>query len=471
MGGRFGVGASLALAIAGMLAAGLVPSASLAAGGGGDFIIRCFYNGHAVTQDPIEAPGSSNTDHLHIFFGNLASGGAAGDGTAFPHIHSGDSSTSSDTMENNGLTPAANCQDSKDTAGYWMPEPFRVSSSGSPSVLGDLGSGCTTSCDPSTDVYQRDYYDPHGATANQEIPDGTIMIAGYPAGCTPYNGITPSGCQAGVSYPVDVSVTGVPTIVEYDCGGDQNHNLATPDSSWPYNCKNYTDADDSFFDGPVAIVYFPDCWNGNADWAPPNDPNGPKVPGYVAPWIPDPSAPVNADGTRANDFTSPNSSGNCPSSYPTPVVQLSERVHLVNAVSAGWGEPSTCTGISGIGWNTTANGENSTVEGAGDTDGDADATVLVNPGPPALYGFHKCVAASSPSPNPNSGSTLSSTACIWVTRTATSRSARPPAAVARGGRATWGPTGTGLRPCTPTTGKPGRRDPAATPPMPVASKT
>jgi hypothetical protein len=95
----------------------------------------------------------------------------------------------------------------------------------------------------------------------------------------------------------------------------------------------------------------------------------------------------------------PNSSGNCPSGYSTPVVQLSERIHLVNAVSAGWGEPSTCTGIDSIGWNTTANAETST--NSADTqpggDGDSDARVQVNSNP-TLYGFHKCVAAASPSP-------------------------------------------------------------------------
>jgi hypothetical protein len=120
---RFGARPFLALAIVAVLAGGLMPRANGAGGGhpptttttttapAVDFIIRCFYNGNAVTEDPIEDPGSAHTDHLHIFFGNMVSGGTAGDGTTFPDIHSGDYSTASDTMESNGLSPATNCQD------------------------------------------------------------------------------------------------------------------------------------------------------------------------------------------------------------------------------------------------------------------------------------------------------------------------------------------------------------------------
>ena len=31
---------------------------------GGDFIVRCFYNGNTAPMDPILDPGSTTTDHL-----------------------------------------------------------------------------------------------------------------------------------------------------------------------------------------------------------------------------------------------------------------------------------------------------------------------------------------------------------------------------------------------------------------------
>jgi len=64
-------------------------STALVADSHGDFIIRCFYNGSATTEDPIEEPGSFNTDHMHAFFGNLASGSAAKNGggsVPFPNM-------------------------------------------------------------------------------------------------------------------------------------------------------------------------------------------------------------------------------------------------------------------------------------------------------------------------------------------------------------------------------------------------
>jgi hypothetical protein len=413
---RFGARPFLALAIVAVLAGGLMPRANGAGGGhpptttttttapAVDFIIRCFYNGNAVTEDPIEDPGSAHTDHLHIFFGNMVSGGTAGDGTTFPDIHSGDYSTASDTMESNGLSPATNCQDTKDTAGYWVPEPYLVTSSGSPSVIPTLGSGCSTNCTAggqNPDFYQRDYYIPHGSAANEEIPDGTIMIAGYPFGCANVNNYLPTGCSStgSPSYPVDVS--GVPHIVEYDCGAAPGQ--FTPISAWPYNCAKYTDADDPF-DGVVAMVNFPDCWNGQASFPAPNSPsiNGlPEhmVPGYIAPWIPTPPTwkqKYPNMSTPANDFDYPPAGGTgCTSSnFPDPVVQLSERTHLL-VNGADWGAPSTCDSDTGTNWNSLSNPENSPTPNPNDTDGDNDATVEVSTNPVA-YGFQKCVAASVP---------------------------------------------------------------------------
>src|SRR5205823_4979252 len=120
-----------ALGLAAWLAgAGSVFPSAQAATGGGDFIVRCFYNGNVKPMDPILNPGSSNTPHLHIFFGNLIQGTSS-----FPSIRAGEQGGAG-TMENNGLSPQTNCQDSKDTAGYWTPEPFIA---GSPQLP---GGGC-----------------------------------------------------------------------------------------------------------------------------------------------------------------------------------------------------------------------------------------------------------------------------------------------------------------------------------------
>jgi uncharacterized protein DUF1996 len=323
---------------------------------GGDFIVRCFFNGHTAAMDPIIDPGSSTTGHLHIFFGNLIQGTAS-----FPTIRSGDGGASG-TMENNGLTPQTNCQDSKDTAGYWVPEPYLAGSPWLP------GSGCTTTCNPATDLHLRVYYLPPAAT-QQEIPDGSVMVAGYPDGCHQATGLpVPAGCGGGTSYPVDLN------IIAYTCGADNKVGVSTPASSWPYNCNLYKDSDDGFDDGIVAITRFPECWNGHKDWPAPNNPSGAKVPGYVAPWIPDANAPTDSAGNRLNDF-SYLVNGSCPGTFPIVVAHLEERMHLLTA-GAGFGEPSTCS-QDGNNWNSTA--DNSEW-----TDGDG-----VTP--------HTCSPASAPS--------------------------------------------------------------------------
>jgi len=78
---------------------------ALVADSHGDFIIRCFYNASVTTEDPIEEPGSFNTDHMHAFFGNLASGSAAKNGggsVPFPNMLSGDDG-SAGSMEKTAL--------------------------------------------------------------------------------------------------------------------------------------------------------------------------------------------------------------------------------------------------------------------------------------------------------------------------------------------------------------------------------
>lgn len=142
-------------------------------------------------------------------------------------------------------------------------------------------------------------------------------------------------------------------IVRYICGASQGSAIATPASAWPYNCATYRDPDDSFDDGIQAIVSFPDCWNGRSDWPAPNEPSQ-KVPGYVAPWIPDPNAPTSSN-VRLNDFAYPqNGVGQSPCN--TPVLQLGQRTHLLKLGNAGngFGEPSSCIGDGGHSWNDPA---------------------------------------------------------------------------------------------------------------------
>ena len=154
-----------------------------AASSGGDFIVICTYNGNTAHEDPVDMPGEFNTAHLHDFFGNLAAGGATAGGTQFPSMVSGDDS-SGNSMENNGYsTPShgTNCQDSQDTAGYWVPTPFAGTNEQHPN------GSCTTNCPSGTTdkyLYMRVYYLYSGSGTQKEIPDGTTMITGFPSGCT-----------------------------------------------------------------------------------------------------------------------------------------------------------------------------------------------------------------------------------------------------------------------------------------------
>jgi len=94
-------------------------------------------------MDPIIDPGSTTTDHQHVFFGNMIQGTAS-----FPAIKSGDSGGTG-TREHNGLLTPTNCQDTSDTAGYWQPEPYL---NGSPWLPGGAG-GCSTNCSASKNRY------------------------------------------------------------------------------------------------------------------------------------------------------------------------------------------------------------------------------------------------------------------------------------------------------------------------------
>jgi hypothetical protein len=366
--------------------------------GSGDFIVRCFFNNNIAPQNPIDNPGSSADDNLYDFFGNMAGGTAT-----FPGIQSGDYNVTGATMEQNGLSPATNCQDTKDTAGYWNPSPYMVDTAKTATPWQNTN-GCptaTTSCKatgPNENFHMRVYYIPHNNT-DQQIPDGTIMIAGFPNGCqTVVPGFSPPGCSG--NYPVD------PDIITYACGANTGTNFGTPLSAWPYDCTNYVnpnttqDPDDAYSDGQVAMVRFPYCWDGSltGNFPAPNTQsvNGlpaQTVPGYVAPWI-DYSTWKNYKkliARPANDFAYPVPGTNCANSMNKPynqtVVQLEERIHLLT-YGAGWGDPSSCTGDDGLNWNSPRNAESSNNSGdvnnpkitgqVGDGDGDANVKIGTN---------------------------------------------------------------------------------------------
>src|SRR5215831_16649343 len=116
---RFGSKLTLVLGMTATLLLPLIGQGSASSADlNGDIIIRCFYNGNHTTEDSIARPSfgsqnSFNTDHLHAFFGNLAAGGVAMNGTTqvpFPGIKAGENGGGG-TMEHNGLSPATNCQD------------------------------------------------------------------------------------------------------------------------------------------------------------------------------------------------------------------------------------------------------------------------------------------------------------------------------------------------------------------------
>jgi hypothetical protein len=386
--------------------------------GANDFIVRCFFNTHIAHQDPIEAPGDPHADHLHDFFGNLAGGTTAGDGTTtFPNIQSGDYTVSAATMEQNQLSPQTNCQDTKDTAGYWIPAPYMVDSSagGNPKPWQDKN-GCMMGCSDTgsgENFHMRVYYIPNGNQIPTEIPDGTIMVAGFPTGCATVSGLqAPDGCSGGTNYPVDTN------IITYACGANTGSGFGTPLSAWPYDCTKFVnpnkimDPDDIYSDGAVAMVRFPYCWDGQAHFPAPNSsPSAPvMVPGYVAPWIQYPYQHYGLSKRPVNDFVYPGSNGNCDpnGNYPHQVVQLEERIHLLS-YGAGWGDPSSCVGDSGLDWNSSANAESSNNAGdtkpGGDGDGDADAKIG-----PSLWVPYQC-PTNVTAPDPSPGATMLSFAC------------------------------------------------------------
>jgi hypothetical protein len=395
-----------------------------AGGNANDFIVRCFFNKNIAPQNPIDNPVSLHDDNLYDFFGNMAGGT-----TTFPGIQSGDYNVTGATMEQNQLSPQTNCQDTKDTAAYWNPSPYMVDSSqtGNPTPWQSTNGCSNSNSDPchatgaNENFHMRVYYIPHNAS-DQQIPDGTIMITGFPNGCvTVRTGFPPPDCS-GTSYPVD------PDIITYACGADSGNNFGTPLSAWPYDCTKFVnpnltqDPDDSYSDGQVAMVRFPYCWDGSltGHFPAPNSPADTKgmpthmVPGYVAPWIVYNvwNTKYNMGKRPVNDFAYPMPGTNCSNSVNAPyndtVVQLEERIHLLS-YGAGWGDPSSCIGDTGLDWNSSRNAESS--NNSGDTkpggDGDGDANVKIGT---SLWVPYQC-PTNVTAPDPSPGATTLSFAC------------------------------------------------------------
>src|SRR3990172_10950114 len=80
----------------------VVASPALAADAG--WIVRCSYS-HSLTDDPVVHPGHAGMSHLHDFFGN--------------------SETNADSTYESMVGAETLCEESGDTAGYWVPALYR----------------------------------------------------------------------------------------------------------------------------------------------------------------------------------------------------------------------------------------------------------------------------------------------------------------------------------------------------------
>ena len=172
----------------------------------GEFIVNCFYNGVTRRADPIISPGVESA-HRHDFFGNAT---VAKDST----ITSMEATTPAQTA----------CEDTHDTAGYWVPTGYL---NGKVSHIDGNGDGLFDR--GGVDYHIRAYY--VGSSATGPLPEGLVMVNGYPSGCavaSPVKVCDPTG-----TFPEDQR------NVFYDCGENAGVTIDTPESYWPYDCRPY----------------------------------------------------------------------------------------------------------------------------------------------------------------------------------------------------------------------------------------
>jgi hypothetical protein len=276
-------------------------------GGHGEFIVRCPMTGEVQAIDPIMAPGAT-APHIHMFFGNTS----VQKTSTYQSLNSLSAVTG----------PKTNCEDAQDTAGYWAPESFTNSATSGPGCIAIGGltecpylPGCTPltngsgnySCgtDTNSTIHIRAYYTTDYASngnplSPSALPAGLIMVAGTPDATSP-----PS----------------TDNVVGWDCGantisvGGQSEQVQSPESIWPYDCAPYKSDPNLNSQGPVEIIVFPACWNGESSYQSPNGTT--MIPGYFDPSM--------GSMSHHNDLAYPP----CTSQFPIPVPQLSMRIHYV----------------------------------------------------------------------------------------------------------------------------------------------
>jgi hypothetical protein len=219
---------ALALALTSALAISSLPAPARAAGGIGQFVLRCLYS-HTLPDDPIVFPGEPGASHLHDFFGN----------------------TSVDAFSTLGsmLAAGTTCRVPSDTAGYWAPTAFVNGVRVTPTVM-------------------RIYYLGTSGRTVETIPPGLQMVAGNREATSPEEN---------------------PHVAWY-CGATKD--VKTPRMGEPYDCTPWSSH--KFVDGIIAIIDFPNCWNGT--------------------------------GLRPEDVVYP-VNGVCPSGFGHVLPIISERVH------------------------------------------------------------------------------------------------------------------------------------------------
>lgn len=199
-----------------------------AAGGVGQFVLRCLYS-HSAMDDPIMAPGQPGAFHMHDFFGN----------TSVDAFSTMESMLAADTT----------CRVPSDTAGYWAPAAFLNGVQVTPTVM-------------------RIYYLGPKSGSVETFPPGLQMVAGNRDATSPEEN---------------------PHVAWY-CGATKD--LKTPQMGEPYDCTPWSSY--SFVDGIIAVVDFPNCWNGT--------------------------------GLRPEDVVYP-VNGDCPLGFRHVLPRISERVH------------------------------------------------------------------------------------------------------------------------------------------------
>jgi hypothetical protein len=128
----------LALALVLLTLATLPALPARAAGGPGQFVLRCLYS-HSLMDDPIMAPGQPGAFHMHDFYGN----------TSVDAYSTVESMLAADTT----------CRVPSDTAGYWAPSAYLNGVQVTPTVM-------------------RVYYLGSRGETVETIPPGLQMVAG-----------------------------------------------------------------------------------------------------------------------------------------------------------------------------------------------------------------------------------------------------------------------------------------------------